>query len=238
MDHYSVGAPTSSVWPYRYGTRLEETGYYTRDLRLAAYPKPIWIWSQGLFNWSERPQQQVPTPEELTYQLLSNLGNGAKGILWFTIKESKGEQYPDTYLAMQQNGRIMELLKDDLLQSEPLQCKVEANSKLLVHPLISKDKLILIVLNTDYSIDPVAYQWKARNEVGVQLEIPAWLKLESGYELLPAKGVKKAGFQQKGQDLRVPIKNLEAYKIFVFDTSKADLKELQGAYDQLKDMEK
>jgi len=193
MDHYSVGAPTSSVWPHRYGTKLEETGYYTRDLRLAAFPKPIWVWSQGLFNWNERPKQQVPTPKELTYQLLSNLGNGAKGILWFTIKESKGKEYPDTYLAMQQCGRIMEMLKEDLLQSEPLQCRVEVDNKLLIHPLISKDKLILIVLNTDYSIDPEAYQWKAMQSADLSLQIPSWFNVGLAYELIPEKGVKNAG---------------------------------------------
>jgi hypothetical protein len=237
MDHYSVGAPTSSVWPYRYGTRLEETGYYTRDLRRAAYPKPIWIWSQGLFNWNERPEQLVPTAEELTYQLLSNIGNGAKGILWFTIKESKALQYPDTYLAMQQCGRIMEMLKEDLVQGDPLQTYTASDSKLLLHPIINKDKLILFVLNSDYSINPVAYQWKARQDVDINLNVPTWLKLESAYELKPEEGVKKADFQLKDQNLSFRIPEMESFKIYVFDTRQADLTQLQAEYDRLKGME-
>ena len=234
MDHYSVGAPTSSVWPNRYGTKLEETGYYTRDLRLAAFPKPIWVWSQGLFNWNERPKQQVPTAKELTYQLLSNIGNGAKGILWFTIKESKAKKYPETYLAMQQCGRILEMMKEDLLESEPLQTKIESNEILLIHPIISKDKLILIILNSDYVIDPVAYQWKSKQDVDIKLKIPAWFKAESAYELIPEEGVESTKFQQENNNLSLNIKNIEAYKIFVFDTNKTDLKELKAKYTKLK----
>ena len=237
MDHYSVGAPTSSVWPYRYGTKLEETGYYTRDLKLAAFPKPIWVWSQGLFNWSERPMQKVPTAKELTYQLLSNLGNGAKGILWFTIKEKQAKDYPESLLAMQQCGRMLEMLKEDLLHGDPLQTNIESDSKLLIHPIIAKDKLILIVLNGDYAIDPVAYRWKAKQDVDIKLEIPSWLKLASAYELIPEEGVKNASFQLKKNSLSVNISHMEAYKLFVFDTGEADLNQLQAAYNHLKQME-
>ena len=55
MDHYCVTAPSTSKWPSPFGTKLEETGYYTRDLKVASEPKPIWVWSQGLFDWDERP---------------------------------------------------------------------------------------------------------------------------------------------------------------------------------------
>lgn len=237
MDHYSVGAPTSSVWPYRYGTKLEETGYYTRDLRLAAFPKPVWVWSQGLFNWNQRPKQEVPTAKELTYQLLSNVGNGAKGILWFTIKENKAKKYPESLLAMQQCGRILEMLKEDLLQGDPLRTKIEANSTLLIHPIISKNKLILIVLNLDYAIDPVAYQWKLKQDLDIKLKTPSWFTVESAYELIPDEGVKIARFQLDKNSLSLKIKNIEAYKIFVFDTNKTDLKKLKTEYNRLKLME-
>lgn len=238
MDHYSVGAPTSSIWPYPYGTKLEETGYYTRDLKLAAYPKPIWVWSQGLFNWDERPKQQVPSARELSYQLFSNIGNGAKGILWFTIKENKAKQYPESYLAMQQCGRILEMLKIDLLEGDPLQTTVESNSKFLFHPIISKDKLVLIVLNRDYTIDPVAYQWNAKQNVAVNIRIPSWLSLKWAYELIPEKGVDNVDFLLKDNRLNFTISDIEAYKIYVFDTKYVEISQLQAEYDQLSGMEK
>ena len=91
-----VTAPSTSQWPNVFGTRLEETGIYTRDLKMASEPKPIWVWSQGLFDWDEQPEQSVPTPEELGVQLVQNIGNGTKGILWFTFREGPGQQFPAT----------------------------------------------------------------------------------------------------------------------------------------------
>ena len=237
MDHYSVGAPTSSVWPHRYGTKLEETGYYTRDLKQAAFPKPIWVWSQGLFNWDERPEQQVPTAKELTYQLISNLGNGAKGILWFTIKEKQAKKYPGSLLAMRQCGRIMEMLGQDLLQGDPLQTQIESDGKLIIHPIISKDKLILFVLNGDYTIDPAAYQWNPKQDLDLKLKIPSWFSVESAYELIPEEGLNNVSYQLKNNSLSLNIKKIEAYKIFVFDAKRADLKKLQASYNALKHME-
>ena len=237
MDHYSVGAPTSSVWPYRYGTNLEETGFYTRDLRLAAYPKPIWVWSQGLFDWNVRPRQQVPTATELTYQLLSNIGNGAKGVLWFTIKENKAKKYPETYLAMQQCGRVLEMIKDDLLHGDPFETEIDANDQLLIHPIISKNRLILIVLNSDYKIDPIAYKWEPKSNENIQLKVPLWFKVRSAYELIPEEGVKETGFQQAGNVLNIKIEHLEAYRVFVFDSSEADMEKLEIEYHSLEKME-
>jgi len=237
MDHYSVGAPTSSVWPYRYGTNLEETGFYTRDLRLAALPKPIWVWSQGLFDWNERPRQQVPTAKELTYQLLSNIGNGAKGILWFTIKEDKAKKYPETYLAIQECGRVMQMIKDDLLQGDPLETKIEANKELIIHPIISKNKLILIVLNSDYKIDPRAYKWSPKQDEIIKVRTPSWFRVESGYELIPEEGMKNIEFQQEEKYIKMNIKHIEAFKIYVFDKNDADLGVLKAEYNKLLKME-
>ena len=92
--------------------RLEETGIYTRDLKIASEPKPIWVWSQGLFDWDERPEQSVPTPEELGVQLVQNIGNGTKGILWFTFREGPGQQFPATKKAIQEWGRVIRLLRE------------------------------------------------------------------------------------------------------------------------------
>ena len=95
MDHYCVTAPSSSAWPHPWGTRLEETAHYTSDLKAAAEPRPIWVWTQGVANWTERPARPVPTVEELSAQLVLNLSRGAKGILWFVYDAALGKRYPD-----------------------------------------------------------------------------------------------------------------------------------------------
>ena len=93
------------------------------------------------------------------------------------------------------------------------------------------------MLNSDYSIDPVAYQWNSRQNVDVTLAIPSWLEVESAYELTLEEGVKKASFQLKDQSLSFRIPDIEAYKMYVFDTKHADITQLQAEYDKLKGME-
>lgn len=176
QDHYSVTAPSSSKWPKFYGTRLEETAWYTRDLKYAAEPKPIWVWTQAIADWSERPKRPVPTPEELAAQLVLNLGRGAKGILWFNHDREIAEKFPDAVRAMQDWGRVMSILRDDILASEPVALGVEAPDKVDVAPLVTWDALILCVTNLDYEIHPEAYPFMDKADVQINVPLPAWIR--------------------------------------------------------------
>lgn len=183
-DHYCVTAPSSSVWPHPYGTYLEETAYYTEDLKRAAEPRPIWVWSQGNHDgWSERPARPVPTAEELSAQLILNLGRGAKGILWFIYSKEMSEKYPETRRAMRGWNRVMSLLREDLLGSEPVDLKTEAPPKVDVAPLVTWDRLILCITNLDYEIDPKAYPFQPRRDVQIALELPPWIEPEAALRI-------------------------------------------------------
>jgi hypothetical protein len=226
-DHYSVTAPSTSTWPERYGTRLEETAYYTRDLKYASYPKPIWVWSQGIFNWDERPKRPVPTPDELAAQLMLNLGRGAKGILWFTFKKSVGEKYPDLRKAIQGWGRVMELLRDDWLGSEPINADVQAPENIDVAVLTGWDKLIVIVFNQDYEIHDQAYPWKAASNLSISFNAPSWIKPNALLEISP-DGISNHQFITNNNRLTIPIDNLHVTRTFVFvnkPTAQQDLRQ-------------
>jgi hypothetical protein len=214
-DHYSVTAPSSSTWPKRYGTRLEETAYYTRDLKYASYPKPVWVWSQGIFTWNERPKRPVPTPDELAAQLMLNLGRGAKGILWFTFKKHVGEKYPDLRKAIQGWGRIMELLRDEWLGTEPISANVEAPDKIDVAVLAGWDKLIVIVFNQDYEIHDEAYPWKPASNLSISLKAPAWIRPGALLEVSP-EGIADHEFKNNNGRLTIPIDRLHVTKVFIF----------------------
>jgi len=167
QDHYSVTAPSSSKWPRLYGTRLEETAYYTRDLKRVAEPKPIWIWTQGIADWTQRPKRTVPTPEELAAQLVLNLGRGAKGILWFNHDREIAERFPDAVEAMQGWGRVLRMAREDFLASEPVALDIEAPEKTDVAPLVTWDALILCVTNLDYEIHPEAYPFVEKTDARI-----------------------------------------------------------------------
>jgi hypothetical protein len=178
QDHYSVTAPSSSKWPKPYGTRLEETAWYTRDLKYATEPKPIWIWTQGIADWGERPKRPVPTPNEIAAQLLLNLGRGAKGILWFNYDGDVAEEWPDALQAMQHWSRVMRVLRPDLLEGDVADVPVEMDAalKLDVATVLASEALTLFVTNTDYEIHPEAYPFVPKNNAALKAHrVPAWL---------------------------------------------------------------
>lgn len=194
MDHYCVGAPTSSEWPHKYGTRLEETGHYTRDLKEASEPKPIWVWSQGIADWDERPKRYVPTPAELAAQLMLNLGRGAKGILWFNFSLKAANDYPDAVAAMGDWGRVMRCVRSDLLRADPIRLETESPPKLDVATLASPEALFLFITNQDYEIDDQAYPFRKQCDVRVSVELPSWIRAKDVYAIT-SNGIEDLPFE-------------------------------------------
>ena len=214
MDHYCVTAPTSSKWPKRYGTRLEETAYYTRDLKAASEPKPIWIWTQGIASWEERPKRPVPTPDELAAQLLLNIGRGAKGILWFNFELDIGEKYPDTMEAIRRWGRVLRLVRDDLFAAEPVEANVRAPDTIDVAPLASWDKLILAVTNLDYEIHDTAYPWTTAKDVKISLDLPEWVRPATALAVEP-DGITTVPYELNGKRVHLDLGDLHVCRLVV-----------------------
>jgi len=232
MDHYSVTAPTSSKWPKPYGTYLEETGYYTRDLKRASEPKPIWIWSQAIANWDERPKRNVPTPNELAVQLLQNIGQGAKGIIWFNHEKAAGEKYPDAVQAMAGWGRVMRVTRNDFIGAEPYAAEVKAPEKLDVFALASWDKVLLCITNRDYDIHPEAYPFRTQKDVEITLNMPSWITPACALEIGP-DGVKPLACKAKGNGkVRIEAGDIEAARLIVLPRDAAVQQAYEEAYQQ------
>ena len=229
MDHYSVTAPSSSRWPKFYGTYLEETAWYTRDLKAASEPKPIWIWSQAIASWSERPKRPVPTPNELAAQLALNLGRGAKGILWFNYEHDVAERYPEVRDAMRGWGRVMRLLREEFLGSEPLALAVEAPNKLDVAPLVTWDALILCLTNLDYQIHPEAYPFVTKTGVSVTVALPPWITPQSAVRLAP-EGVTALDLSLTEGKARIAVGDIEACAVVVLHNPPESAAAYETAY--------
>lgn len=203
-DHYSVTAPSTSKWPFRYGTRLEETAYYTEDLKRASEPKPIWVWSQGINNWDERPKRPVPTVEELTAQLLFNVGRGAKGILWFTFSKNVGEKYPELRTAIKRWNEVLGGIREDLLSSEPAFSGVKTSEKLDATTLVSWRKMYIFVVNTDYEIHDHAYPFTPVKNAYIELTCPEWLSPQAAV-CHEVEGDRELGIRRTGNRIRLDL---------------------------------
>ena len=229
MDHYSVTAPSSSKWPHPYGTRLEEKAIYTEDLKAASEPKPIWIWSQAIATWEQRPKHPVPTPDELAAQLLLNLGRGAKGIIWFNYEHEVGEKFPDTRQAVQEWGRVMRLTRANFLGSEPYDARVEAPEKLEVATLASWDSAILCITNLDYEIHPEAYPFRLRENVRVQFTLPSWIDPKCAVAVEPG-GVRDVPFKRRGNRATIEAGDIKVGALILLSNNEALPADLQKQY--------
>lgn len=91
MDAYRVGAPSADTPPFLWGNYLESVASYTKYLKLNAEPSPVWVWAQGIHGWDQRAfltdciGNPIPTGSEIKAQLYMQLGEGAKGVLWFRL---------------------------------------------------------------------------------------------------------------------------------------------------------
>lgn len=226
-DHYSVTAPTTSKWPFVYGTKLEETGYYTADLKYASEPKPIWVWTQGVHLWDERPKMPLPTPDELGAQLYFNLGRGAKGNLWFTFLDEAGTRFPATKEALRHYSRLIKLLEHDLLASDPYHGTVTAPDKTDVASLITADKLIMFITNTNYQISDSAYQWASARKVNVQVRAPHWFRAGACFEVSPEGGIREVKWKANGNLLEVTLDQLHMGRVVVFTATP----DVRGQYE-------
>ena len=232
MDHYSVTAPSSSKWPHPYGTRLEETAIYTEDLKAASEPKPIWVWSQAIASWDQRPKRPVPTPDELAAQLLLNLGRGAKGIIWFNYEHEVGEKFQDTRQAMQDWGRVMRLARANLLGAEPYDARVKTADKIDAASLASWDSAVLCITNLDYQIDPEAYPFKLREDVRVEFTLPSWIDPKCAIAVEPG-GVREVPFKVRGNRATVEAGDIKVGTLILLDNNPAFPTDLQKQYQAI-----
>lgn len=228
QDHYCVSAPSSSKWPKLYGTRLEETGHYTRDLKRASAPKPIWVWTQGVADWSGRPARPNPTPEEIAGQLLLNLGRGAKGILWFNFESRILKRFPDAAAAIQGWGRVLEAIRGDLLAADPADLVASAPAELDVAPLVSRDKLMLFVFNKSYQIHAKGYVWRPIESARIVVRRPSWIGGTRMVSVAP-DGVAPVPAEITGDTVSVALPSIGVGGLFVW-TDDAGAAQLESAW--------
>jgi len=194
------------------------------------------VWTQGIFNWDERPKRPVPTPDEAAAQLLFNVGRGAKGILWFTFKKSVGDKYPDLRSAVQGWNRVLVATREDLLSSEPARLHVKCPETVDAAPLVSWDRLFLLIVNLDYEIDDEAYEWTPAEKAKISLDLPPWIEPKACIELAP-EAPKEIPFKSRSRSASVKLDTLDAVRFLVLDNDPEALKRYEEAYRSAQKLE-
>lgn len=229
QDHYCVACGSVSKWPKFFGTRLEETAYYTTDLKAAAEPRPIWIWTQGIADWHKRPTRIGPTPDEIAAQLVLNLSRGAKGILWFDYRKVDAEKVPDAVQAMRGWGRVLSVLREDFLACEPSVIPRKSPEQVDSALLLGKGRALLCLTNIDYDLHPDAYPFREKNDVTVTANLPEWLDPADAFAVTP-DGIRPVKLDKQNGSASVTLDRLKVCEIILITESVEDRARYQRSF--------
>ena len=176
MDHYCVWRPkcNTTMWPPFNWDLVEKAGIYAEQIKLAAEPRPVWNWTQGLNTmWSSR----CTTDDEIRSQWYLVLSRGSKGMLWYQYKPSIEDQCP--VRASEQIARVateLEAIRDVLLEGDLAAAGVVAFSpaqKLDVAATVSPYGMVVFITNLWYEFHFVTpYTWNERTDIAIDLSPP------------------------------------------------------------------
>ena len=146
------------VNPYEivfHGGSPRDDGKYINMAKKGCEPRPVLAVPEAFFEEFPDGAGRVPTPEEEKLLVHYQIGQGAKGLLYFikTMKNGKGyEHYPDLEQEIGRINRTLQRIKHLLWIGEPFpQLVLKKPSWLDVYPLLCADRaLILILINRDY----------------------------------------------------------------------------------------
>ena len=130
MDHYCVTAPSSSRWPHRWGTRLEETGYYTRDLKLASEPEAdLDLVARAFSTGPNDLARPCPHRANSLCSLCRTWVAVPRASCGSPSASNRATSTPTRATAIQGWGRVLRLVRDDMLAAEPIAVDVEADGR-------------------------------------------------------------------------------------------------------------
>lgn len=191
MDHYCVWAPKCNTnFPPGMWDRVEFTGFYAEEIKLAAEPKPTWDWTQAAWTTWE---QRCATKDEIRSQWYQVVSRGAKGILWFFVRPYWYEFCPDESIdELLKLANELAPLKNVLLEGDVVTTGIVAYTDMElvdVRATLSPKAIAIFLTNLDYELNLVTpFVWNEKYEVPVYFKPPSWFE--------PAKFVMLNGEEQ------------------------------------------
>jgi hypothetical protein len=110
--------------------------------------------------------------------------------------------------------------------------------KVDVASLITPDKLIVFITNTNYQINDSAYVWTIEKKVKVQISVPDWFTAIDGFEINPEKGLKPADWKMQNKFVDLSLDELTMGRVFVFSVSKDMRKNYENRFTEIINFEK
>ena len=203
--------------PYQMQNRQDQpmkNAEYMALAKKATEPRMLWSIPEA---WTDLSRQRFPTPEEERIIVYSEIGEGSKGVWYFSAKQTSG--YRRSPPLEGEIGRINNelcFLRDYIVVSEPFSLATTNNEKVRPYSLLCGDKgivLILINLSHQSSFDTgkPAFTYYPQEGLLVECRIPEWFKLADVVSVEDGKS-KKIDYHKVGNTLVVPIERLDITK--------------------------
>lgn len=213
MDHYGIDASTNftSGWDpdgsgffYSSLNGLHAVMDMADQLKDNTEPQRMWVWSQLAFDgWNAKPFGNY-------WQAWAQIGAGAKGLLWFVMKEnytntnaslvasakrftrefsqvrglcvySETIKQNDSYNCGSGTSQVNMTVKSPLRVTSPVPASGKANRKLLARALVNEEAILLIVLNNNMTSSSAISSQSGT----VELIVPDFIPIEDIWQVTP-----------------------------------------------------
>jgi hypothetical protein len=125
------------------------------------------------------------------------------------------------------------MLEDDLLRSDPWHTSPKTDTKIDVACLLTPEKAIFFITNTDYTIQDSAYQWNIFKKVKLRVLLPSWFKASDGFELHPVEGIRPVLWSDKHPYIDLELETLSMGSVIVVTKDKNSKALYEGKFRSL-----
>jgi hypothetical protein len=196
---------------------------YIALAKRASEPRLLWSIPEA---FTHEDNIRFPTPEEERLIVYSEIGEGSKGILYFTSDQRLG--YPanvDLESAISGLNQELRLLRSYLVISEPFSLVIKKPDLIKTYSLVCGDKAIVILLlnnniKSQFEVGKQPFVYQPQRNVQITCQIPKWLKILKVQEV-EKHCIKNVPYVIKGNQLTLTIKNLDISRQYLIKTTPA-----------------
>lgn len=214
---YGEAADIIAVDPYEMQNRQDQPlkdAEYVALAKKAAEPRLLWCIPEA---WTDPSRQRFPTPEEERIIVYSEIGEGARGVWYFSAKRTSG--YRGSLPLEVEVGRInreLRCLRDYLMIGESFPIASVNSDKARVYPILCGDKgIVLILMNLDhlssFEKNKPAFVCSPQEDLTIQCDMPEWFRPAEVLSVEDGE-LSKLDYRRAGSTMTVSIGRLEITK--------------------------
>jgi len=214
---YGEAADVIAADPYEMHNRQDQPlkdAEYIALAKKAAEPRLLWCIPEA---WTDPSRQRFPTPEEERIIVYSEIGEGSRGVWYFSAKRTSGYRgSPPLEAEIGRINRELRYLKDYLVIGESFPIASVKSEKARVYSILCGDKgIVLILVNLDHQSsfekNKPAFVYSPQEDLTIQCHIPEWFRPTEVLSVEDGE-LSKLDYRRVGSTMIISIRRLEITK--------------------------